>query len=261
MRVKAISDLHHGVEHLAAAAADADQLLVLGDLINVVDYRTWEGILVDVFGREPVMESARLRAEGRFDDARAAFIRHVGDLEDGRKRFLELAREQYREVFENLPAGTIVTFGNVDIPDLLHAELPGHVRFADAEAIELGGVTFGFVGGGVRTPLGIPGEVDEETYDAKFAAVGPVDVICTHMPPRIPWFVYDVIARKFEPGSTGLLAYVQEHQPRYALFGHVHNPMAGRGTIRRTELVNVGHFQAHGRGFVIDTDALTEGSP
>lgn len=256
MRVKAISDLHHGVEHLAAAVEDADQLLVLGDLINVVDYRTWEGILPEVFGREPVMESARLRALGRFDEARAAFASNVTNLEEGRNRFLELARLQYRDVFAQLPAGTIVTFGNVDIPDLLHAEKPEHVRFADAEAIELDGVTFGFVGGGVRTPLGIPGEVEETAYDAKFEAVGPVDVICTHMPPRLPWFVYDVIAHKFEPGSTGLLAYVQEHQPRYALFGHVHNPMAGRGTIRRTELVNVGHFQAHGQGFVVDTAAV-----
>lgn len=259
MRVKAISDLHHGVEHLAAAAEDADRLLVLGDLINVLDYRTWDGILVDVFGREPVMASARLRAEGRYDEARAAFARNVGDVDEGRRRFLELAREQYREVFSMLPPGTLVTFGNVDIPDLLHAERPEHVRFVDAEAVEIDGVRFGFVGGGVRTPLGIPGEVDDETYDAKFDAVGPVDVICTHMPPRIPWMVYDVIAHKFEPGSVGLIRYVQEHQPRYALFGHVHNPLAPRGTIRRTELVNVGHFQAHGQGFVIETSTFERG--
>jgi Icc-related predicted phosphoesterase len=256
MRVKAISDLHGGVEHLPSAAADADVLLVLGDLINVLDYRTWSGILVEAFGREAVQESAQMRAEGRFEEAREAFRRNAGDLETARDSFLVLAGKQYEEVFAALPEGTLVTFGNVDIPDMLRASKPDHVRFVDAESVELDGVTFGFVGGGVRTPLGIPGEVDEAAYDAKFEAVGAVDVICTHMPPRIPWFVYDVIARKFEPGSTGLIAYVQEHQPRYALFGHVHNPMAGRGTIRRTELVNVGHFQAHGQGFVVDTSAL-----
>ena len=256
MLVKAISDLHGAVEHLAAAAEGADQLLVLGDLINVLDYRTWTGILVEAFGREAVRESARMRAEGKFEEAREAFRRNAGDLEGARDRFLELARKQYEEVFAALPDGAIVTFGNVDIPDMLRSLKPEGIRFVDAEAVALDGVRFGFVGGGVRTPLGIPGEVDEATYDAKFDAVGPVDVICTHMPPRIPWFVYDVIAKKFEPGSVGLIKYVQEHQPRFALFGHVHNPLAGRGTIRRTQLVNVGHFQAHGQGFVVDTAAI-----
>jgi Icc-related predicted phosphoesterase len=122
----------------------------------------------------------------------------------------------------------------------------------DAEAVAIGGWRFGFVGGGVRTPLNIPGEVDEAAYDAKFDAVGPVDVMCTHLPPRIPWYTYDVVARKFEPGSVGLIAYIQRHHPAYALFGHVHQPLSSQGTIGPTLLVNVGHFQATGAGFTVD---------
>ena len=72
------------------------------------------------------------------------------------------------------------------------------------------------------------------------------------MPPRLPWYVYDVLAKRFEPGSVGLLGYVQRHHPRYSLFGHVHQPLVNRGTIGSTEMVNVGHFQATGRGFTID---------
>ena len=72
------------------------------------------------------------------------------------------------------------------------------------------------------------------------------------MPPRLPWYVYDVVAKRFEPGSVGLLGYVQRHHPRYSLFGHVHQPLVNRGTIGSTEMVNVGHFQATGRGFTID---------
>ena len=45
---------------------------------------------------------------------------------------------------------------------------------------------------------------------------------------------------------------IQEHRPRYSLFGHVHQPLVARGAIGSTELVNVGHFQAHGRGFTLD---------
>jgi Icc-related predicted phosphoesterase len=253
MRVTAISDLHGAVEHLDGVAGACDALVVLGDLINVLDYRSMDGILVEVFGREPVADAARLRSEGRFDEARAVIRRRAGDGEEVRSQFVELARRDYQRVFEALPDHAYITFGNVDIPDLLTEMKPAGVTYVDGEAIDLGGMTFGIVGGGVRTPLGVPGEVPDADYDAKFERIGPVDVVCTHMPPRLPWYTYDVVARKFEPGSVGLIAYIQRHQPRYALFGHVHQPLVERGNIGLTELVNVGHFQATGRGFTIET--------
>ena len=253
MRVTAISDLHGAVEHLGRVGRECDALLVLGDLINVLDYRTMDGILVEVYGRGPVAAAARLRAEGRFNEARAEFRRRaVSDGGESRARFLDLVRQDYRRVFDALPERSYVTFGNVDIPELLVSLKPDHVRFVDGEAFDLGAWRFGVVGGGVRTPLGIPGEVSDQEYATKFGCLGPVDVICAHMPPRIPWYCYDVVARKFEPGSVALIAYVQEHQPRYALFGHVHQPLVGRGNIGLTEMVNVGHFQATGTGFTIE---------
>jgi Icc-related predicted phosphoesterase len=252
MRVTAISDLHGAVEHLSTVAATTDVLLVLGDLINVLDYRTMDGILVDVFGKEPVAEAAQLRSQGRFEEARAAIRRDVGEGEDVRARIVELARSQYEQVMAALPDRTYVTFGNVDIPDLLRSVLRDGVRFVDAETVRIGSMTFGFVGGGVRTPLGVPGEVSDEEYDAKFERIGAVDVVCTHMPPRLPWYTYDIVGKRFEPGSVGLLAYVQERQPKYALFGHVHQPLVNRGMVGATQLVNVGHFQATGRGFTIE---------
>ena len=65
MRVKVISDLHGATEHIPEAAADCDRLVVLGDLINVLDYRTMDGILVDIFGKEPVAQAASLRRTSR----------------------------------------------------------------------------------------------------------------------------------------------------------------------------------------------------
>jgi Icc-related predicted phosphoesterase len=252
MRVTAIADLHGAVERIETVAKDCDALLVLGDLINVLDYRTMDGILVEIFGREPVAEAAELRAQGRFAEARESIRRRVGDPDEARARFLDLARRDYERVFAALPPRTYVTFGNVDVPDLLRATRTDDVTFVDGDSVKLGGWTFGFVGGGVRTPLAIPGEVDEDEYDAKFERVGPADVICTHMPPRIPWYTYDVVARKFEPGSVGLIGYVQRFHPRYALFGHVHQPLVGYGNIGLTHMVNVGHFQANGKGYTID---------
>jgi Icc-related predicted phosphoesterase len=252
VRVKVISDLHGAVEHIPAAAADSDRLVVLGDLINVLDYRTMDGILVDIFGKEPVAQAASLRAEGKFHEAREAIRRHAPEGIDIRVRVGELAREQYRHVFEALPDGTIATFGNVDIPDLLRSMLPASITFVEAGTFDLAGLRWGIVGGGVHTPLGIPGELPDEEHRARLEALGDVDVVGTHMPPRIPWLCYDTVARKFEPGNEPLIAYIQEHQPRYALFGHVHNPLASQGMIGRTQLVNVGHFQADGRGWTYE---------
>lgn len=252
MRVTAISDLHGAVEHLDAVSRECDVLFVLGDLINVLDYRTMDGILVEVFGKEPVAEAARLRSEGRFDEARVAIRSRADDREGSRERFLDLARREYERVFEELPDHAFVTYGNADFPDLLRSLKPPWIGLLDGESVTLGSMTFGVIGGGVATPLGVPGEVSDEEYDAKLERIGSVDVVCTHMPPRIPWYAYDVVGRKFEPGSVGLIAYIQRHQPRFALFGHVHQPLVGRGNIGLTELVNVGHFQASGRGFTIE---------
>lgn len=250
MRIKVISDLHGAVDHLREAGRDCDALLVLGDLINVIDYETMDGILSEAFGREAVIEAAGLRARGRFEEARQALRRGAGDEQETRERFLALARKQYEQVFDAFPDGSFVTYGNADVPDLVRAmERPG-VRIVDGEAVELDGQRFGIVGGGLRTGLRIPGEIDETEYDRKLESLGPVDVVCTHVPPRIPWFVYDVVARRFEPGSTGLIAYIQEHRPARAYFGHVHQPLVARGTIGLTELINVGHFRATGRAWV-----------
>src|SRR5437588_12038716 len=118
MRVTAISDLHGAVEHLDAVARDCDALLVLGDLINVLDYRTMDGILVEVFGREPVAEAARLPTQGRFDEARPAIRRQVGAGEDVRARLMALARRDYQRVFQAIPNHPDGPFGNVGVREL-----------------------------------------------------------------------------------------------------------------------------------------------
>ena len=41
----------------------------------------------------------------------------------------------------------------------------------------------GFVGGGLVSPNRTPYEVSDEAYAAKVAALGEVDVLCTHIPP------------------------------------------------------------------------------
>ncbi len=253
MRVTVVSDVHGAAEPLERAARECDVLVVLGDLLNMIDYRSMDGILVDVLGREPVATAASLRGRGLYEEARAT-IRAVGmDEHEMRAQVFELAARQYREVLGVLPPGAVVTFGNADIPELLRSLLPEGVRFVDGEVVELAGLRWGIVGGGVPTPLHIPGEVPEDRWTEKLDALGDVDVIGTHPPPRIPWFCYDLVAKKFEPGSTPLVRYIVERRPRFALFGHVHQPMMGEGTLGATKLVNVGHFRGNAPGWTYES--------
>jgi Icc-related predicted phosphoesterase len=121
----------------------------------------------------------------------------------------------------------------------------------DGATAEIGGRVFGFVGGGLRTAMRTPYEVSEEDYAAKVAALGQVDVLCSHIPPAIPELCYDTTARRFERGSQALLDAVRSVQPKYALFGHVHQPLVARTRVGRTECVNVGHFNHTRRPWVL----------
>jgi Icc-related predicted phosphoesterase len=122
------------------------------------------------------------------------------------------------------------------------------VRHLDGETVELDGLRVGFVGGGL--PRGRRPHLSECTHEefaAKVAAVGPVDVLCSHMPPAVEDLRFDVVAGRPEPGSQALLDYVEEHQPDYLYFGHVHQPRRDRLKVGRTWLVNVGYFRATGQ--------------
>ncbi|HYT27127.1 MAG TPA: metallophosphoesterase, partial [Actinomycetota bacterium] len=131
---------------------------------------------------------------------------------------------------------------------------PG-VRHLDGEAVDVGGLRVGFVGGGLpRSVRPHLSEVTEDAFAAKVARLPRVDVLCTHVPPAVDDLRFDVLAGRFEPGSQALLDYVEEQQPDYLYFGHVHQPRASRMRIGRTRLVNVGHFRATGRMLVHPVD-------
>ena len=49
-----ISDVHHQLEYLKLLPKKNEPVVVLGDLINWIDYRNGEGIAKEVFGLENV---------------------------------------------------------------------------------------------------------------------------------------------------------------------------------------------------------------
>lgn len=254
MRVHVVSDVHGSVEALARAADGADALVCLGDLVLFVDYDDpRQGLFADLFGADAAERLIALRTARRFDEARD-WSRGLwaGLGRDPREVITEMVDEQYAALFAALPEPAYLTYGNVDLPALWPRHLrPGH-RVLDGERAEIAGRTWGFVGGGLRTPYRTPHEISDEEYAAKVAAVGAVDVLACHVPPDVPGLLYDVEARRFERGSAAVLEAIRATQPELVLFGHVHNPLHRRTRIGRTECVNVGHFRRTGRPFVLE---------
>jgi Icc-related predicted phosphoesterase len=254
MRVHVISDVHGAAGPLRDAATGADALLCLGDLLLFVDYADHgQGIFAELFGAEAAGQFVALRTAKLFDEARAmtaGLWQQLGGDPAGHIR--SAAARQYAEVFAALPEPAYLTYGNVDIPHMWGEHLRAGHRVLDGERLELGGWTFGFVGGGLRSRYRTPNELDDDVYAAKVAAVGAVDVLCSHIPPAVPQLLYDTVARRVERGSEALLGQISRTQPRYVLFGHVHQPLARRVRIGRTECINVGHFRATGAPYVLD---------
>jgi Icc-related predicted phosphoesterase len=254
MRVHVVSDVHGRTDALARAADGADALICLGDLLLFVDYADHsQGIFPELFGEAAASQVVALRTAQRFDEARELSARLWAGLDgDPAAHIRRAASRQYRELFEALPAPSYLTYGNVDLPPLWTQYLrPGH-HVLDGERVELDGWSFGFVGGGLRTVYRTPYEIADDVYAAKVQAVGAVDVLCTHIPPAVPELLFDTVARRMERGSEALLEAVRLTQPRYLLFGHVHQPLTSRVRIGRTECINVGHFRASGTPYRLD---------
>lgn len=262
MRVHVVSDVHGNAEALARAGDGADALVVLGDLIDFVDYRNPAGgILGRVLGAEASAEFGRLRSVGAPGElmafARAAWSRFA----DPGAVIAEAVREQYDVLFAALPAPTVPTYliaGNVDMPELWTEYARPGLCLAEGRVLTIGGLRFGFVGGAPLRAGFVRRRGPWQPYlreAAEFAtaalALERVDVLCSHVPPSVPELAYDVLSRSPEAAGPALLEVIRRDRPRAALFGHVHQPLSARRRIGRTECVNVGHFRRTGTPYVL----------
>lgn len=241
-----ISDVHGAFDAMRRVAASGETLLVLGDLVNLMDYRTGEGITADLLGLEFARRAARARAIGDYGGMRALWADAVGeDWAAFRAGFEQRLVDQYQAAREALRGSSaFVTFGNVDRPRMLMDHLPDGVRFVDGEVIDIEGVRVGFVGGGVSTPLAAEGEVSDDDMRSKLDRIGPVDVLCSHLPPAVEPLHRDVITGRLERASLPILEYLRDARPRFHFFGDVHQPQATRWQVGATLCRNVGYFRA-----------------
>lgn len=260
MRVHVVSDVHGNADALARAGTGADALLVLGDLIDFVNYHDYSaGILGSVFGSTAVRRFAELRCCGAPSEAYEFVQQLWSQIPDSHDVVREAIVEQYERLFTVLPSPAYVTPGNVDLPELWPRFARSGLHLLDGQTVEIGGLRCGFVGGGLL-PNGVSPRQDpvfrsylrtSQQYAGAVEALGRVDILCSHIPPTVPELLYDVQARRPELGSEDLLVVIYRDRPRVAMFGHVHQPLAQRVRVGRTECVNVGHFQRTGSPYVL----------
>jgi Icc-related predicted phosphoesterase len=239
-----VSDVHGANDALAVVASYGEPLLVLGDLLNFIDYRTYEGLLADVAGTAFVAEMVARRGRGDRKGAARLWRSFASGREaEIKARYDRLIGASYAEAAEALDgAEAYVTYGNVDRPDMLERALTGRSRFVDGEVVEIEGLTVGFAGGGASN-LGVPGEVSEDEMAAKLARLGPVDVLCTHVAPAVAQLSTDVVAGRVKE-SRAVLDYVTRQRPRWHYFGDIHQPQATEWRVGDTLCRNAGYFRA-----------------
>lgn len=242
-----VSDIHGAFEKLTRVAGRGEPLVVLGDFLNLIDYRTMDGMLVDVLGQDVVVDIVERRSRGDHDGANNAWRTAVaGSEEEVRRQFHEATVTAYEAAAAALEGSdAIVTYGNVDRPDLLEASLPEGVRFVEVGVVEVEGRSVGIVGGGVPT-LGTPGEVAHEVMRERLFGLGEVDILCTHVAPAVPQLSTDVIGGRPKQ-SQAVLDYLLRFRPGHHYYGDIHQPQAVSWRVGTTLCRNAGYFRATGR--------------
>jgi len=247
--VKIISDIHGAYGAMRGQLQSDDIAVLLGDYLNLIDFRTLDGILAEVYSRDEVKDALSLMATGDKEPGRQQIRMAIGGTTEKSERVRELIFENYKEFFASIPCKCFMLYGNTDGPDVMKGMVPGNVELVEAGIVTVEGERFGMVSGAPQGPwnVGLPGEMSTERYDSLVASLGPADVLCTHYPPSVPDLTWDMLANRDEVGSKATLAYDEDHAPTHHYFGHVHNPKAFRIQHGNTTLLNVGFFKEHGK--------------
>ena len=241
-----ISDVHYQLDHLNSLPKNKGPVVILGDLINWIDYRDGQGIAMDVFGKDNVKKLVNLRKEHRFDERKSLWNElYQSDPDKISKKMQDAILKQYEDVFGVLKNYEVWLIpGNVDDVNIMNKYTSNSIKNVDGLIMEYNNKKIGFAGGGVPTPINARGEIDEDTFSKTLSTLKEAEIICTHAPPLVDELVTDVITNKIEQGWLSLKDFIEKHQPQFSLFGDVHQPQASNWVIKTTKCINVGYFRA-----------------
>ena len=254
-----VSDVHGAAHALEKVFSLGQQVVILGDLVNLTDYRSGDGAIADVLGADFARASAAARASGDFARMRSLWEARSGDQADElRREIADALSLQYEDMAKALGNGSgYAIHGNVDRPVRLQETLPESIRYVHGEVVEIEGLAVGLIGGGIQTPMAVEGEVTDEEMTQLLEGLGRVDVLGTHVPPAVRPLRNDVITGREERGSAPLYDYIVEYQPRFHFFGDVHQAQATTWRIGATRCHNAGYFRATGR-YLSLVDAMVQ---
>ena len=250
-----ISDVHHGLASIKNLPTTKEPVVILGDLINWIDYRNGDGIAKDVFGEESVTKLVELRKKHDFTRRKELWNELFSkDREVKQTKIEESIYRQYREVFDKIKNFEVFLIpGNVDSLKILEETKTNNVTNIDGEILDYKGFKIGFAGGGVPTPINARGEIPEEEFKSKLENLGDIDIICSHAPPYVDELITDVITNKKEQGWKSLKKFIQDKEPKFSIFGDVHQPKAYEWKIGLTKCINVGYFRSSSNYLDIET--------
>ncbi len=247
MAIKLIADPHGYFENLTEKISGDDVLIVLGDVLDLVDWADFSGILPDILGRDnfiAMLQAAFAKGPGGGTKLRDEILSPGGGYYP---ELLSRINEEYgrfSQVLREIGCRTYVIYGNGDVPDLMRVALNGTGSAVVAEGkVDIEGNLFGFVPGALNSPFQMPAEMDEEEYGKMLRELGRVNILCTHIPPQFEAAIMDVVAGKPVIGSQNLLSYIDENHPAFLYHGHVHQPAQRELVIGGTRVINVGYYK------------------
>ncbi len=247
MAVKLIADVHSSIRGIEGSVGPGDTLLVLGDVLGLIDWADFSGILPEVLGADNLRRmlfsafAAGAEAARRMKEELLSPTGEYYDLLQ--KRVLEDYRE-FREVVEGCGCRALVIYGNSDLPEAMRAVFEGSPSVSLVEGrMELEGQVFGFLPGSLKSPFEMPAENEDDFFQERLEELGRVDVLCAHIPPEVEAATFDVVAGRPQRGSAAMLRYIEECRPSLVYHGHVHQPAQRMLELGGTRVVNVAYFK------------------
>jgi Icc-related predicted phosphoesterase len=202
-------------------------------MIGVIGDVHWNAHWVQIAAEHAAMRGATtLLFVGDIADARPGMLLHprFPSYEAGVFGVFQAARSVFSGPILFVP-------GNHDAIDPRVSELAVlEVENIDQRVVEVDGLRIGGLGGALPAG-GWPYEWAESDAYRRLSLMGRVDVLLCHNPPK------DTLALRY--GSEAIATYIDEHQPRFCVFGHVHEAVGvtTRGSMRSpTVCLNAGSF-------------------
>lgn len=178
---------------------------------------------------------ARARAEAIVAASRVAdVVIGAGDFCNMRKGIAEAMG-----LLKGIEAPLVLVPGNNESLDELRMAAPAAAHVLHGEAVEIDGVRFFGIGGGIPvTPFGAwSWDLPEDEAAALLAGADGADVIVSHSPPK---GLADRTSQGLSVGSTAVRDTIARVQPKLTLCGHIHDCWGEEGMIGATRVKNLG---------------------